>query len=61
MELLEKTAFLCVFPIGIRMGKCSHIPEVVIYLSIALKLAGYLATLMALMHRKFYVDLLITF
>ena len=53
--------FCCIFPIRIRIKNRSHIPEVVIYVSIMLKFAGYLAILMALLHPKFYGDRLITF
>ena len=48
-------------PIEICTGNCSDIPEVVIYVSIAFKFTGYLATVMTLLHTKFYEDRPLTF
>ena len=58
---LKKRLFWSVVPIGISIGNSSHIPEVVIYVLIGLKFAGYLATVMVLPHVKFYGDRSITF
>ena len=44
-----------------RSGNFSDIPEVVIYKSISLKFTGYLATVRALLHSKFYGDMPIIF
>ena len=58
---MKKRFFFSVFPIGISIGNPSHVPEVVIYVMIGLKFAGYIATVMVPSHPKFYGNRSITF